>query len=39
MPYVEGDDLHPASNIDKMTHGIPLTDADRAPLSTNDKLE
>ncbi len=30
-PFVEGDDYHPASNVDKMRHGIPLTDADRAP--------
>jgi len=31
MPYVEGDDLHPKSNIDKMSSGHPLTDADREP--------
>lgn len=31
MPYVEGDDLHPKSNVDKMTSGHPLTDADREP--------
>ena len=30
-PYQEGDDLHPATNIEKMKHGIALTDADRAP--------
>ena len=30
-PYQEGDDLHPAANIEKMKHGIALTDADRAP--------
>lgn len=29
--YAEGDDLHPASNIEKMSAGIPLTDADRWP--------
>jgi len=28
---VEGDDLHPQANIDKMAHGIPLDDTDRAP--------
>jgi gluconokinase len=28
---IEGDDLHPQANIDKMAHGIPLDDADRAP--------
>ncbi|KAF2199043.1 thermoresistant gluconokinase family protein [Delitschia confertaspora ATCC 74209] len=27
--YIEGDDFHPQANIDKMAHGIPLTDADR----------
>ncbi|KAF7797628.1 hypothetical protein EIP86_008828 [Pleurotus ostreatoroseus] len=31
MPYIEGDDLHPQSNIDKMAAGHPLTDADREP--------
>lgn len=31
MPYVEGDDLHPATNVAKMSAGIPLTDADREP--------
>jgi gluconokinase len=30
-PFLEGDSLHPKENIDKMSHGIPLTDADRAP--------
>lgn len=29
--FVDGDDLHPASNIDKMRQGRPLDDADRAP--------
>lgn len=27
---LEGDDHHPAHNLDKMRSGIPLTDADRA---------
>ena len=27
----EGDDFHPQTNIDKMSVGIPLTDADRWP--------
>ena len=31
LPYIEGDDLHPKSNIDKMSQGIPLTDEDREP--------
>jgi carbohydrate kinase (thermoresistant glucokinase family) len=30
-PFLEGDSLHSRKNIDKMSHGIPLTDADRAP--------
>lgn len=30
-PFVDGDDLHPASNVDKMSHGHPLTDSDREP--------
>ena len=30
-PYIDGDDLHPAENIRKMSQGIPLTDADRWP--------
>jgi gluconokinase len=29
--FVDGDDLHPQANIDKMRSGVPLTDADRAP--------
>lgn len=29
--FVDGDDLHPASNVAKMRAGTPLTDADRAP--------
>lgn len=31
VPFVDADDLHPASNLAKMTAGEPLTDADRAP--------
>lgn len=31
VPFVEGDDLHPAANREKMAAGIPLTDADREP--------
>jgi gluconokinase len=27
--YVEGDDMHPAQNVQRMAAGIPLTDADR----------
>ncbi|KAF8971219.1 P-loop containing nucleoside triphosphate hydrolase protein [Flammula alnicola] len=31
MPYVEGDDLHPTSNVEKMAAGFPLDDTDREP--------
>ncbi|MER8016502.1 gluconokinase [Streptomyces griseoluteus] len=31
VPYAEGDDFHPQANIDKMTAGTPLEDADRWP--------
>ena len=30
-PFAEGDRFHPQANIDRMSRGIPLTDADRAP--------
>lgn len=29
--FLDGDSLHPQANIEKMTRGVPLTDADRAP--------
>lgn len=29
LPYIEGDEYHPPANIEKMSKGIPLTDADR----------
>jgi gluconokinase len=29
--FLEGDSLHSAANVEKMRHGLPLTDADRAP--------
>ncbi len=29
--FIEGDDLHPRANIEKMTQGTPLTDEDRWP--------
>jgi carbohydrate kinase (thermoresistant glucokinase family) len=31
LPFVDGDDLHPAPNVAKMTAGIPLDDGDRMP--------
>jgi gluconokinase len=30
-PFIEGDDLHPPANVEKMRAGIPLTDEDRGP--------
>jgi gluconokinase len=30
-PFIDGDLLHPESNIEKMERGEPLTDADRMP--------
>ena len=29
--FLDADDLHPAANINKMSHGQPLNDADRRP--------
>lgn len=29
--FIDGDGLHPQANIDKMSHGIALTDDDRKP--------
>ena len=31
LPYCDGDDLHPAANVAKMSRGEPLTDQDRWP--------
>lgn len=31
LPYVDGDDLHPQRNVDKMHSGQPLDDDDRWP--------
>ena len=31
LPFIEGDTLHSAHNIEKMRRGEPLDDADRAP--------
>lgn len=31
MTFIDGDDLHPNTNIEKMARGEPLTDDDRAP--------
>jgi carbohydrate kinase (thermoresistant glucokinase family) len=29
--FLDADDFHPKSNVEKMRHGIPLTDEDRKP--------
>lgn len=31
VPFIDADDHHPPSNIQKMSEGIPLNDEDRAP--------
>ena len=31
LPFRDGDELHPRSNVEKMASGTPLTDADRRP--------
>lgn len=31
LPFIDGDDLHPIANKQKMAAGIPLDDADRVP--------
>lgn len=31
IPFLEGDDFHPPSNVSKMTNGVALTDDDRMP--------
>ncbi|WP_281268913.1 gluconokinase [Alteromonas aestuariivivens] len=31
LEFIDGDDLHPEANINKMARGIPLNDEDRAP--------
>lgn len=31
VPFVDGDDLHPEANVEKMSKGTPLTDDDRWP--------
>jgi gluconokinase len=38
--FVDADDFHPPENVEKMKHGIPLTDRDREPwLKTlHDKI-
>ena len=31
VPFIEADDFHPISNVEKMQSGSPLNDADRQP--------
>lgn len=31
LPFLDGDDLHPAANVAKMSQGLSLTDEDRRP--------
>ncbi|MEP0073098.1 MAG: gluconokinase [Marinomonas sp.] len=39
IDYIDSDTYHPASNVEKMKNGIPLTDEDRKPwLDTLNKL-
>jgi gluconokinase len=37
--FLDADDFHPSANIEKMKHGIPLTDADRLPWLANTHAE
>lgn len=39
IPFIDADDHHPESNIEKMSQGIPLNDSDRMPwLKTLNKI-
>ncbi|KAF9222519.1 carbohydrate kinase [Gyrodon lividus] len=31
LPFIDGDNLHPSSNVEKMSRGEPLNDTDRQP--------
>jgi gluconokinase len=39
--FLDADDFHPAANVEKMKHGIPLNDQDRFPWlrALNDELQ
>lgn len=41
IQFLDGDDFHPQSNIDKMSYGIPLTDENRFPwlVAINEKCK
>lgn len=34
LPLIEGDEFHPAANLNKMRQGLPLTDSDRSQWLT-----
>lgn len=38
--FADADDFHPPANVEKMSHGIPLTDEDRMPWlkALHDKI-
>jgi 6-phosphogluconate dehydrogenase len=38
LPFYDGDNFHPTSNVEKMRKGIPLTDEDRIPWLNNLRL-
>jgi len=37
--FADADDFHPASNVEKIRHGIPLSDADRQPWLKRLRVE
>lgn len=37
--FLDADDFHPPANIEKMRHGVPLTDADRLPWLEKNHAE
>ena len=39
LPFYDGDDFHPESNVDKMKNNIALTDEDRTPWLENLAME
>ncbi|KAH9474120.1 hypothetical protein Pst134EA_001163 [Puccinia striiformis f. sp. tritici] len=39
IPFIDGDDLHPTSNIEKMKSGMPLDDLDREPWLNAIRIE
>jgi gluconokinase len=38
-PFVDADDLHPATNVEKMRRGTPLDESDRAPWIAKVRAE